>query len=119
VGSAFQQGKQGGHFLPFLFLVSTSQVPPLLRLRKEGELLLQHIRFLLLGRAFSSSLFGLLLLKHSEGVFYNLWEDWLFLGLWGRACERIAKNDILLSSSLGFSRCYDFVLEAARSRTQQ
>lgn len=38
-----------------------------------GELLLQHIRFLLLGR--NVFLLGLLLLKHSEGVSYNLWED--------------------------------------------
>ena len=90
----FQQGKaKEDIFSLFCFLFLLLRFLLLHRLRKGGELLLQHIRFLLLGR--NVFLLGLLLLKHSEGV-YIICGKTGSLSL-GRASERIAKNDILLS----------------------
>jgi hypothetical protein len=103
VGSAFQQreSQEDLFFSPssscFYFLGSPPQ-----GCGRRGAVITTHtISF----TGASVFLLGLLfLLKHSEGVFFSIIlcgkTDSLVFG--GGACERIAKNDILPSSSLIF-----------------
>lgn len=99
MGPAFPAGKARRIFFlppPLLFLVSTS-LGSLLQVAEGGGCLLQTYDFFT-EESFLLLLLGLLFffLKHSEGV-YIICGKTGFLSL-GRALERIAKNDILLSS---------------------